>query len=133
MKTSLSKLQQIFHSPKIAAILNFQIFFKTQKHLYLKNRGGHFEFCAKITKLKNACILKTVRDRAILAKFFNHRVSLNTSLSKFQRTFHSPKMAAILNFQFFFKNAKHKNACILKTVLDRAILTNLLIHRETAE
>ena len=32
-------------------------------------------------------------------------------------------MAAILNFPIFFQNAKHKYACISKTVLDRAILT----------
>ena len=35
---------------------------------------------------------------------------MKTSLSKFQQIFH---LAAILNFQFFFKNAKHKNACII--------------------
>ena len=32
-------------------------------------------------------------------------------------------MAAILNFQIFRKIAKHKNAYISKTVLDRAIST----------
>ena len=30
-------------------------------------------------------------------------------------------MVAILNFRIFFKNAKHKNPCISKTVLDRVI------------
>ena len=38
-------------------------------------------------------------------------------------------MAAILNFQIFRKIAKHKNAYILKTVLDRAISTKFLTHR----
>ena len=38
-------------------------------------------------------------------------------------------MAAILNFQIFRKIAKHKNAYISKTVLDRAISTKFLIHR----
>ena len=38
---------------------------------------------------------------------------MKTSLSKFQRIFHLPKMAAISNF--FAKFVKHKNACISKT------------------
>ena len=54
---------------------------------------------------------------------------MKTSLSKFQQIFHSLKMAAVLNFQFRFKNAKHKNACISKTMLDRAISTKFLTHR----
>ena len=46
---------------------------------------------------------------------------MKTSLSKFQRIFHLPKMAAISNF--FAKIVKHKNACISKTVRDRVIST----------
>ena len=38
-------------------------------------------------------------------------------------------MAAILNFRIFRKIAKHKNAYISKTVLDRALSTKFLIHR----
>ena len=38
-------------------------------------------------------------------------------------------MAAILNFRIFRKIAKHKNAYISKTVLDRAISTKFLTHR----
>ena len=38
-------------------------------------------------------------------------------------------MAAILNFRNFRKIAKHKNAYISKTVLDRAISTKFLTHR----
>ena len=38
-------------------------------------------------------------------------------------------MVAILNFRIFRKIAKHKNAYISKTVLDRAILTKFLTHR----
>ena len=37
-------------------------------------------------------------------------------------------MAAILNFRIFRKIAKHKNAYISKTVLDRAISTKILTH-----
>ena len=38
-------------------------------------------------------------------------------------------MVAILNFRNFRKIAKHKNAYISKTVLDRAISTKFLTHR----
>ena len=38
-------------------------------------------------------------------------------------------MAAILKFRIFRKIAKHKNAYILKTVLDRVISTKFLTHR----
>ena len=78
----------------------------------------NFEFFAKIAKHKNAYISKTVRDRAISTKFLTHRVSLQSSHPNFQKNFVSLKMAAILNF--FAKIAKHKNAYILKTMLDRA-------------
>ena len=54
---------------------------------------------------------------------------MKTSLSKFQQMFHLPKMATILNLRIFFKNAKHKIACISKTVIDRVILTKFLTHR----
>ena len=65
---------------------------------------------------KNACISKTVRGRAISTKFLTHRVSLQI-ISFFQK-FVPLKMVTILNFRFFYRNAKHKNACISKTVLD---------------
>ena len=47
----------------------------------------------------------------------------------FKKKFVSPKMAAILNFRIFRKIAKHKNAYISKTLLDRAISTKFLTHR----
>ena len=47
----------------------------------------------------------------------------------FQTKNFSQKMAAILNFRIFRKIAKHKNAYISKTVLDRAISTKFLTHR----
>ena len=94
-----------FISPKMAAILNFQIFRKNckkQKYLYLKN---------------------TVLDRAISTKFLTHRVSLQSGHPNFQKKFLSPKMEAIS--EFFAKNARHKNAYISKTVLDRADYADL--------
>ena len=42
-------------------------------------------------------------------------------------------MAAILNFRIFRKIAKHKNAYISKTLLDRAISTKFLTHRVSLE
>ena len=47
----------------------------------------------------------------------------------FKKNFVSPKMAAILNFRIFAKIAKHKNAYISKTLLDRAISTKFLTRR----
>ena len=94
----------------MAAILNFRIFrknCKTQKCLYLK----------------------TVLDRAISTKFLTRRISLRSSHANFQTKNFSQKMAAILNFRIFRKIAKHKNAYISKTVLDRAISTKFLTHR----
>ena len=42
-------------------------------------------------------------------------------------------MAAILNFRIFRKIAKHKNAYISKTVLDRAISTKFLTRRVSVQ
>ena len=84
--------------------------------------GRHFEFStfAKITKHKNAYISKTMLDRVISMTFLKHRVSLQSSHPSFQNIFVSPKMAAILKFLIFRKNAAQKNAYISKTMLDRA-------------
>ena len=68
-------------------------------------------------------------DRAISTKFLTRRISLRSTFPNFQKNFVSPKMAAILNFRIFRKIAKHKNAYISKTVLDRAISTKFLTHR----
>ena len=65
-------------------------------------------------------------DRAISTKFLTRRVSLQSSHPTFEKIFVSPKMAAILNFRIFRKIAKHKNAYISKTLLDRAISTKIL-------
>ena len=67
-------------------------------------------------------------DRAISTKFLTRRVSLQSSHANFQTKNFSQKMAAILNFRIFRKIAKHKNAYISKTVLDRAISTKFLTH-----
>ena len=76
-----------------------------------------------------AYISKTLLDRAISTKFLARRVSLQGSHANFQTKNFSQKMAAILNFRIFRKIAKHKNAYISKTVLDRAISTKFLTHR----
>ena len=94
----------------MAAILNFRIFRKNCKN-------------------KNAYISKTLLDRAISTKFLIRRVSLQSSHANFQKKKFSRKMAAILNFRIFRKIAKHKNAYISKTLLDRAISTKFLTHR----
>ena len=52
---------------------------------------------------------------------------MQSSHANIQKNFVSQKMAAI--FEFFAKIAKHKNAYISKTVLDRAISTKFLTRR----
>ena len=96
------------------------------KQICLAKNG---EFFAKIAKHKNAYISKTLLDRAISTKFLTRRVSLQSSHANFQKKNFSQKLAAILNFRIFRKIAKHKNAYISKTVLDRAISTKFLTHR----
>ena len=54
---------------------------------------------------------------------------MQSSHANLKKNFILPKMAAILNFRIFRKIAKHKNAYISKTVLDRAISTKFLTHR----
>ena len=97
---NLCNFQKIFPSPKMAAILNFH-----------QKRAKH----------KFASISLTVRDRAISSKFSTHRVSNKCTLANFQKIFLFPKMAAILNFQIFAKNRKHKFASIFLTMQDRVI------------
>ena len=114
LQSSHANFQKNNFSQKMAAILNFRIFRKIAKH-------------------KNAYISKTVLDRAISMKFLSNRVSLQSSHANFQKNNFSQKMAAILNFRIFRKIAKHKNAYISKTVLDRAISTKFLTHRVSLE
>ena len=74
-------------------------------------------------------------DIAIFMKFLTLRVSLQSGHPNFRKNFCSPKMTAIWNFRFFLQNlqntqiAKHKNAYISKTVLDRAIAIKFLTRR----
>ena len=84
-------------------------------------------FFQKIAKHKNAYISKTVLDRAISMKVLTHRISLQSSHDNSQKIFVSQKLTAILNL--FQKIAKHKNAYISKTMLDRAISMKVLTHR----
>ena len=74
-----------------------------------------------MAKHKFASISLTMRDRAISSKFSTHRVSKECNLCNFQKIFPSPKMAAILNFEFLPTMAKHKFGSISLTVRDRAI------------
>ena len=86
-KCTVGSFQKIFPSPKMAAILNFQIFAKngkTQTCFYLLNRARYSDFI----------------------KIFDSQLSEKCTVGSFQKIFPSPKMAAILNFQIFAKNGK---------------------------
>ena len=66
----------------------------------------NFRIIAKNGKTEISSISLTVQDRAILLKFSTHRVSKQCTFGNLKKKFLSPKMAAILNFQIFAKNAK---------------------------
>ena len=87
-KTSLSKFQQIFHSPNIAAIsLGMEANYSTQfsKNIYPYQKWGSlsiFKFVTKSAKHQIASVSLTVQDRAISSKFLKHTVSKITTLPK---------------------------------------------------
>ena len=110
LQTGHRNFQNIFVSSKMAAILNFS---------------------QKIAKHKHAYILKTMLDRAISTKFLIHRVSLQSGHPNFKKSSSHPKCRPFSIFEILAEIAKHKNAYISKTVLDRAILTKFLIHKVT--
>ena len=86
---------KIFVSPKMVAILNFRSFCKTQKCLYLENCARWSEFNKSFDLLDISAEYPCQFSKYFcLAKYSGH-------------------------FEFFAKFAKHKNAYILKTVLDR--------------
>ena len=90
---------KIFVSPKMVAILNFRSFCKTQKCLYLENCARWSEFNKNFDLLDISAEYPCQFSKYFcLAKYSGHFKFLN----------------------FFAKIAKHKNAYILKTVLDRA-------------
>ena len=96
-----------------------------QKKIFLAQNGGHFEFSnfsQKIAKHKNAYLYLGL-DRAILTKFLNRRVSLQSIAIPIFKKFLSRHL------EFFAKIAKHKTSYISKTVLDRAISTKFLTQR----
>ena len=94
----------------MAAILNFRIFRKIAKH-------------------KNAYISKTVLDRVISTKFWPIGYLCRVAMRIFKKILSCQKWRPFWIFEFFAKIAKHKNAYISKTVLDRAISTKFLTHR----
>ena len=96
--------QKNFLSPKMAAILNFQIFAKNGKH-------------------KFASISLTYEIERFRRNFGLQGTLTNYSL-QFSKSFLSPKMAAILNFEIFAKNGTHKFASISLTCEIERFLRN---------
>ena len=83
-------------------------------------------FWQKILKHKNAYISKTMLDRAISTKFLTHGVSLQSGHPNLKKNSSRPKCRPFSIFEILAEIAKHKNAYISKTVLDRVILTKFL-------
>ena len=71
------------------------------KKKFLAKNGGHFEFFANIAKHKNACVSKTVLDRAISTKFLTHRVSLQSSHANLKKKIFSQKNGGHFEFSNF--------------------------------
>ena len=88
-----------------------------------------FEFFAKIAKHKNAYISKTMLDRAISTKFCPAGYPCRIAMPIFKNILSRQKWRPFWIFEFFAKIAKHKNAYISKTLLDRAISMKFLTHR----
>ena len=84
---------------------------KYTKPTFQKNfkNGGHFEFSNFRQKCKIYAISLTVRER--FRRNFRPPGCLRNILSPLFKTF--LKMAAILNFRIFTKNAKTQNICYL--------------------
>ena len=94
---NLCNFQKMFPSPKMAAILNFQLFAqngKTRICFYLLNRVTQSDF------------VEIFDPQGIRAMYS----------WQFQKNFPSPNMAAILNFRIFAKNGKTQNCfCLLNS------------------
>ena len=88
-----------------------------------------FEFFAKIAKHKNAYISKTLLDRAIRQNFWTAGYLCGVLFPIFKKFLSHQKWRPFWIFEILAKIAKHKNAYISKTVLDRAISTKFLTHR----
>ena len=103
-KCILGNFQKIFPSPKMAAILNFQILTKIAKHKFVS-------------------ISLTVRDRAISSKFSIHKVSKKCTLrlGNFQKNFPLPTYGGHFEFSNFCQKWKNTNLLISLTVQNRAI------------
>ena len=85
--------------------------------IFVSPKWWPFGIFKVFAKHKNAYISKTVLYGVNSTKFWTCWVSLQNNHANFQNIFVSPNTADIFNFFIF---AKHKNAYILKTVLDRA-------------
>ena len=100
------------------------------QNICLTKNGGHFEFSNFLQKLHTQkCLYLEKCARAISTKFLTHRVSLQSRYASFKKFLSRQKWQQFPIFDFFAKIAKHKNAYISKTVLDRAISTKFLNHR----
>ena len=101
-----------FPSPKMAAILNFQILTKIAKHKFVS-------------------ISLTVRDRAISSKFSIHKVSKKCTLrlGNFQKNFPLPTYGGHFEFSNFCQKWKNTNLLISLAVQNRVISLKLSSHR----
>ena len=72
----------------------------------------NFQIFAKNGKTQICFYLLNCARWAISSKFSTHRVPKKCTFGNFQKNLLSPKMAAILNFRTFAKNAKTQFYCV---------------------
>ena len=77
---------------------------------------------------KHECASVSLTVRDFIEIFGPQGISAKCSL-QFSKKFPRPKLAAILNFRIFVKNANYKFVSISLTMQDRAILSKFSTHR----
>ena len=132
-KCTLGNFQKIFLSPKMAGYLRnvlLAIFKKFSSPPKMAAILNFRIFLPKMEKHKFASISLTLQDRAILSKFFIHRVSKQCTFGNVQKKFSLPKNGGHFEFSNFCpKCKKHKFASISLTMRDRAITSKFSTHR----
>ena len=103
-----------------------------EKKFCLTKNGGHFEFSKFSQKLQNIKMLisrKPYYIERFQRNFWPTGYLCRVLIPIFKKFLSCQKWQPFRIFEFFAKIAKHKNAYILKTVLDTAISTKFLTHR----
>ena len=103
-----------------------------EKNFCLAKNGGHFEFSnfsQKLKKIKMVISRKPCKIERFRRNFLPTGYICRVAMPIFKKILSRQKWRPFWIFEFFAKIAKHKNAYISKTLLDRAISTKFLTRR----